>query len=28
LAVPLVAVTKIICDYIDSMRGFAEWLGD
>jgi len=28
LAVPLVAVTKIICDYIDSMRGFAAWLGD
>lgn len=28
LAVPLLAVTKIICDYIDSMRGFAAWLGD
>jgi predicted PurR-regulated permease PerM len=28
LAVPLVGMTKIICDYIDSMRGFAAWLGD
>jgi predicted PurR-regulated permease PerM len=28
LAVPLVAMTKIICDYIDSLRGFGAWLGD
>ncbi|MGH9503502.1 MAG: AI-2E family transporter [Terriglobales bacterium] len=28
LAVPLVGATKIICDYIDPLRGFGEWLGD
>jgi predicted PurR-regulated permease PerM len=28
LAVPLVAATKIICDYIDSLRGLGSWLGD
>jgi predicted PurR-regulated permease PerM len=28
LAVPLVAATKIICDYIDSLRGLGVWLGD
>jgi predicted PurR-regulated permease PerM len=28
LAVPLVAATKIICDYIDSLHGIAAWLGD
>jgi predicted PurR-regulated permease PerM len=28
LAVPLVAVTKIVCDYTDSLRGFGAWLGD
>jgi hypothetical protein len=28
LAVPLVAMTKIICDYTDSLRGFGAWLGD
>jgi predicted PurR-regulated permease PerM len=27
LAVPLVAMTKIICDYTDSLRGFGSWLG-
>jgi predicted PurR-regulated permease PerM len=28
LAVPLVAMAKIICDYVDSLRGFGAWLGD
>jgi len=28
LAVPLVAMTKIICDYIDSLHAFGAWLGD
>jgi predicted PurR-regulated permease PerM len=28
LAVPLVAMTKIICDYTDSLRSFGAWLGD
>lgn len=28
LAVPLVAATKIICDYIDSLRPLGAWLGD
>ena len=28
LAVPLVAMAKIICDYTDSLRGFGSWLGD
>lgn len=28
LAVPMVAATKIICDYTDSLRGLGQWLGD
>ena len=28
LAVPLVGATKIICDYIDPLRGLGAWLGD
>jgi predicted PurR-regulated permease PerM len=28
LAVPLVAMAKIICDYTDSLCGFGAWLGD
>ena len=28
LAVPLVGATKIICDYVDPLRGFGAWLGD
>src|SRR5579872_1037794 len=28
LAVPLVGATKIICDYVDSLRPFGAWLGD
>lgn len=28
LAVPLVGATKIICDYVDSLRGVGAWLGD
>src|SRR5579872_6136820 len=28
LAVPLVGATKIICDYVDSLRGFGAWLGE
>lgn len=28
LAVPLVGMTKIVCDYIDSLRPFGAWLGD
>jgi predicted PurR-regulated permease PerM len=28
LAVPIVGTTKIICDYIDPLRGFGAWLGD
>jgi predicted PurR-regulated permease PerM len=28
LAVPVVAATKIICDYVDSLRGFGAWLGE
>src|ERR1700677_2844161 len=28
LAVPLVAMTKIICDYVDSLHAFGAWLGD
>jgi predicted PurR-regulated permease PerM len=28
LAVPLVGATKIICDYVDSVRGVGAWLGD
>ena len=28
LAVPIVGATKIICDYVDSLRGLGAWLGD
>jgi predicted PurR-regulated permease PerM len=28
LAVPLVGATKIICDYVEPLRGFGAWLGD
>jgi predicted PurR-regulated permease PerM len=28
LAVPLVGASKIICDYVDSLRGVSAWLGD
>lgn len=28
LAVPIVGATKIICDYIDPLRGLGTWLGD
>lgn len=28
LAVPLVGATKIICDYVDSLRGLGAWLGE
>jgi predicted PurR-regulated permease PerM len=28
LAVPLVGATKIVCDYIDSLRGLGAWLGE
>jgi predicted PurR-regulated permease PerM len=28
LAVPLLAATKIICDYVEPLQGLAEWLGD
>lgn len=28
LAVPLVASTKIICDYVDPLRGLGAWLGE
>lgn len=28
LAVPLVGATKIVCDYIEPLRGFGEWLGN
>jgi predicted PurR-regulated permease PerM len=28
LAVPIVGATKIVCDYIDPLRGFGAWLGD
>lgn len=28
LAVPVVGATKIICDYVDSLRGLGAWLGD
>ncbi len=27
LAVPLMGATKIICDYVDSLRGLGDWLG-
>jgi hypothetical protein len=26
--VPLVGATKIICDYVDPLRGLGAWLGD
>jgi predicted PurR-regulated permease PerM len=28
LAVPIVGATKIVCDYVDSLRGIGAWLGD
>jgi predicted PurR-regulated permease PerM len=28
LAVPMVGATKIVCDYVDPLRGFGAWLGD
>ena len=28
LAVPLIAATKIVCDYIDPLQGIGAWLGD
>jgi predicted PurR-regulated permease PerM len=28
LAIPLIATTKIICDYIEPLQGLGEWLGD
>jgi predicted PurR-regulated permease PerM len=28
LAVPLVGATKIVCDYVDSLRGLGAWLGE
>ncbi len=28
LAIPIVGATKIICDHIDSLRGFGDWLGE
>jgi predicted PurR-regulated permease PerM len=28
LAVPLVGATKIVCDYVDALRGVGAWLGD
>jgi predicted PurR-regulated permease PerM len=28
LAVPLVGATKIVCDYVEPLRGFGAWLGD
>jgi len=28
LAVPLVASTKIVCDYVEPLQGLADWLGD
>jgi predicted PurR-regulated permease PerM len=28
LATPLVGATKIVCDHVDSLRGFGKWLGD
>jgi predicted PurR-regulated permease PerM len=28
LAVPLVAATKIICDYVEPLQGLGQWLGD
>jgi predicted PurR-regulated permease PerM len=28
LATPLVGATKIVCDYVDSLRGLGAWLGE
>jgi predicted PurR-regulated permease PerM len=28
LAVPIVGATKIVCDYVDPLRGFGAWLGE
>jgi predicted PurR-regulated permease PerM len=28
LAIPLVGATKIICDFVEPLQGFAAWLGD
>jgi predicted PurR-regulated permease PerM len=28
LAVPIVGAAKIVCDYVDSLRGLGAWLGD
>jgi predicted PurR-regulated permease PerM len=28
LAIPILGATKIICDHVDSLRGFGAWLGD
>ena len=28
LALPIVGATKIICDYIDPLRGLGAWLGE
>jgi predicted PurR-regulated permease PerM len=28
LAVPLLATTKIVCDYVEPLQGLADWLGD
>ena len=28
MAVPLEGATKIVCDYVDPLRGFGAWLGD
>jgi predicted PurR-regulated permease PerM len=28
LAVPIVGATKIICDYMEPLRGFGAWLGE
>jgi len=28
LAVPIVGATKVVCDYVDSLRGLGAWLGE
>jgi predicted PurR-regulated permease PerM len=28
LAIPILGAAKIICDHIDSLRGFGSWLGE
>jgi predicted PurR-regulated permease PerM len=28
LAVPILGATKVICDYVDELRGVGEWLGE